>query len=113
MKVTKASPSQVSGFIQNNGDWELLEGKLHKEFVFSNFSQAFAFMASIAEYAEATNHHPEWFNVYKKVKVDLTTHEVSGISERDFRMAIEMDSVARQMDYSGGNALRGEHRQGR
>lgn len=100
MKVTKASPSQISEFIQNNGDWESAEGKLRKEFVFSNFRQAFAFMTTIAEYAEVNNHHPEWFNVYKRVKVDLTTHEVSGVSERDFRMAIEMDSVARQMGYN-------------
>ena len=97
MKVTRATTKQVSEFIENSDDWKLVDDKLQKTFIFSNFAQAFAFMIAIADYAETNNHHPEWFNVYKIVRVDLTTHEVSGISERDFHMAIEMDSVMQQM----------------
>lgn len=97
MKITKASSNEVSTFIQANSGWVIVDEKLRKEYLFSDFVQAFAFMTSIAKYAEEQNHHPEWFNVYKKVRVDLTTHEVSGISERDFQMAKEMDSVALQI----------------
>ena len=97
MKVTRATTKQVSEFIENSDDWKLVDDKLQKTFIFSNFAQAFAFMTAIAEYAETNNHHPEWFNAYKMVRVDLTTHEASGISERDFHMAIEMDSVMQQM----------------
>ena len=97
MKVTRATTKQVSEFIENSDDWKLVDAKLQKTFTFSNFAQAFAFMTAIADYAETNNHHPEWFNAYKIVRVDLTTHEVSGISERDFHMAIEMDSVMQQM----------------
>ena len=97
MKVTRATSDQIKAFIKNNDSWTQIENKLRKEFKFANFSQAFAFMTSVAKYAEENAHHPEWFNVYETVKVDLTTHEVSGISDRDFRMAKEMDSVACQM----------------
>ena len=97
MRATKATSSQILEFIENGEDWKLVEGKLQKVYIFSDFTQAFAFMTAIAAYAEMNDHHPEWFNVYKTVKVNLTTHEVSGISERDFRMANEMDSVALQM----------------
>ena len=97
MKLTKATSSQVLEFIESTDGWKLVEDRLQKIYVFSNFTQAFAFMTAIAKYAEKHDHHPEWFNVYKTVKVDLITHEVSGISERDFCMANEMDSVARNM----------------
>jgi 4a-hydroxytetrahydrobiopterin dehydratase len=74
--------------------WQIIEDKLHKEFVFSNFIEAFGFMTRAAIVAEGMNHHPEWFNVYKKVVVDLTTHEAGGISELDFALAEKMEKLA-------------------
>lgn len=71
--------------------WELLEGKLHKTFVFGNFVAAFGFMTRVALYAESMNHHPEWCNVYRKVTVDLTTHEAGGLSALDFELAQRME----------------------
>lgn len=68
--------------------------KLHREFRFKDFTHAFGFMSMVALVAEKTNHHPEWFNVYNKVVVDLTTHEVKGVSERDFQLAQSMDKLA-------------------
>ena len=73
-------------------EWVLESGKLSKTFIFSNFIEAFGFMSKVALYAEKVNHHPEWFNVYKTVKVQLTTHEVSGISEKDFKLASKMEA---------------------
>lgn len=73
--------------------WVIENDKLHKEFLFSNFIQAFGFMAQAAIIAESMNHHPEWFNVYKKVVVDLTTHEAGGISELDFELAGKMENI--------------------
>lgn len=73
--------------------WQIIEGKLHKEFVFSNFIEAFGFMTRAAIVAEGMNHHPEWFNVYKKVVVDLTTHEAGGITELDFTLAEKMEKL--------------------
>ena len=74
--------------------WEVREGKLHREFAFKNFVEAFGFMARAALVAERTNHHPEWFNVYRTVRVDLTTHESSGITVRDVDLARAMNELA-------------------
>ncbi len=59
-----------------------------KTFIFKDFKQAFSFMTSIAMKAEQMNHHPEWENVYNKVKITLTTHDVGGISKLDYEMAL-------------------------
>lgn len=74
--------------------WTVVDGKLHKEFQFRDFSEAFGFMARAALAAEAMDHHPEWFNVYRTVRVDLATHDASGITELDFALAGRMETVA-------------------
>jgi 4a-hydroxytetrahydrobiopterin dehydratase len=76
--------------------WALAAGKLSKQFRFADFVGAFGFMSSAALVAERMNHHPEWFNVYGTVRVDLVTHDVNGISERDFALARAMDAIAAQ-----------------
>lgn len=75
-------------------DWTLREGKLHRSFVFRDFVEAFGFMAEVALVAERSDHHPEWSNVYKRVTVDLTTHEAGGITTRDLELARAMDRLA-------------------
>lgn len=67
-----------------------------REFVFADFAQAFAFMTQIAIQAEKRNHHPEWFNVYNKVIVELTTHDAGGISASDFELARAMEAARPQ-----------------
>jgi 4a-hydroxytetrahydrobiopterin dehydratase len=74
--------------------WHLEDDKLTKEFTFPNFVNAFGYMAQVAIVAEKHDHHPEWFNVYKTVKVQLTTHEAGGISQRDFDLAHRMEKLA-------------------
>ena len=69
------------------GGWQLVNGKLHREFVFRDFVAAFGFMAQVALVAEAMDHHPEWCNVYKTVTVDLVTHDVGGLTALDFDLA--------------------------
>jgi len=73
--------------------WEIKAGKLYTEFKFPNFVSAFGFMTQVAIIAEKLDHHPEWSNVYNKVTVYLTTHEVNGISERDFELAHEITKL--------------------
>ena len=74
--------------------WTIEAGKLHREFSFADFNEAFGFMARAALVAEQLDHHPEWFNVYSKVRVDLTTHDVGGLSSLDFELAARMNDLA-------------------
>jgi len=73
--------------------WQLCHGKLNKEFHFKDFVEAFGFMTQCALLAEAMNHHPEWFNVYATVRVDLSTHDAGGITELDFALAGRMEDL--------------------
>jgi 4a-hydroxytetrahydrobiopterin dehydratase len=73
----------------------LANGKLHKEFTFDGFVKAFGFMSAVALIAERMNHHPEWFNVYNRIVIDLSTHDVGGISALDFELATKIDALAR------------------
>jgi 4a-hydroxytetrahydrobiopterin dehydratase len=72
--------------------WTLRDGKLHREFTFPDFIRAFAFMTGAALRAEAMGHHPEWFNVYNRVVIDLMTHDAGGITPLDFELADHMQS---------------------
>lgn len=67
---------------------------LQKSYVFKNFSEAFAFMTRVALKAEKIDHHPEWTNIYNRVDVTLTTHDVKGVTERDVALASFMDQLA-------------------
>jgi len=90
----KLSDSDIAARMKSLAAWTVQAGKLHREFKFADFVSAFGFMASCALVAERMNHHPEWFNVYNKVVVDLATHDVGGISEKDFELAAAMDKIA-------------------
>jgi 4a-hydroxytetrahydrobiopterin dehydratase len=78
---------------ESDNSWVIKDGKLYIEFKFPNFVSAFGFMAQVAIIAERANHHPEWSNVYNKVKIYLTTHEVDGISNLDFELAQEITNL--------------------
>ncbi|MGE4337739.1 MAG: 4a-hydroxytetrahydrobiopterin dehydratase [Pigmentiphaga sp.] len=95
--AAKLSDSQMAALAATLPHWSLTRergGELHREFVFHDFAQAFGFMSQVAVYAEGRNHHPEWFNVYNRVKVVLTTHDVDGLSGKDLDMATFMDRIA-------------------
>ena len=75
--------------------WELTEDgreAVFKEFKFTDFKSSFSFMTSIALKSEEIGHHPEWFNVYNKVKITLTTHDVNGLSEKDIILGKFIDN---------------------
>lgn len=94
MSVREASDTEIEAFLKARATWQLSDGKLRKVFKFKDFVSAFGFMTEVAIVAEKKNHHPEWLNVYSKVEVYLTTHEVGGITERDFELATVMDAIA-------------------
>ncbi len=75
--------------------WSLVEGRdaIQRSFQFKDFNQAWAFMSRVAPAAEAMNHHPEWSNVYNRVKIVLTTHDCGGLSERDIQLARKIEAL--------------------
>ncbi|MBI2706779.1 MAG: 4a-hydroxytetrahydrobiopterin dehydratase [Proteobacteria bacterium] len=90
------SSSERHNALKNLSGWKETEDgtSLTKTYMFSSFPHAFAFMTHVALYAEKTNHHPEWTNVYNKVHVTLTTHESGGVSAKDIALALQMDEAA-------------------
>lgn len=80
-----------------DNQWSMVEGRdaIKKQFLFEDFNQAFGFMTRVALKAETMNHHPEWFNVYNKVDITLSTHDVGGLSDKDVTLATFIDSVAK------------------
>ena len=93
MKTEKLSPAEIEERLANLPDWGLDQHKLFRHFVFENFIEAFGFMAQVALLAETMNHHPEWSNAWNRVEIYLTSHDAGGISERDFTLAKQIDSL--------------------
>lgn len=98
MGIQKLEAADIQAALKGLDGWEIKNEKLHREFRFSDFKAAFRFMSRVADRAEELNHHPEWFNVYNKVVVDLTTHDAGGISEYDFQLATSMNEYAAAED---------------
>lgn len=97
MSIEKMSSQQIEANLKDLPDWNIKAEKLHRELKFKDFVQAFGFMTQVAILAQEMDHHPEWFNVYSKVTIDLTTHEAGGISTRDFELAQKIDKVVAGM----------------
>jgi 4a-hydroxytetrahydrobiopterin dehydratase len=93
MRTENLPPEVVEDKLNGLADWELKEAKLHRQFIFGDFVEAFGFMSRVALLAEAANHHPEWSNVYNRVEIYLTTHEAGGITDRDFLLAQNINQL--------------------
>jgi 4a-hydroxytetrahydrobiopterin dehydratase len=89
----RLGPDEIAGHLRELEGWTLADNKLHREFRFDSFADAFAFMTRVALAAEAFDHHPDWCNSYTRVVVDLSSHDVGGVSERDVRLAKVMDAA--------------------
>lgn len=74
--------------------WEVVEGKLHRQFTFGNFAEAFGFMAQVALAAEKLNHHPDWSNSWNKVIIDIASHEAGGVTDECFALAAAANRAA-------------------
>ena len=91
--MKKLSKTEVTNKLKKLSGWKLMKGRnaITKTFKFKNFTEAFGWMTSMALYAEKKDHHPEWFNVYSKVEVTLSTHDAGGVTNLDLDMAREMN----------------------
>lgn len=94
LELRRLNDDEVAVALARLDGWQLLDGKLSREYVFVDFVEAIGFMMRVAIWAEKLNHHPEWSNVYKVVRVELQTHDVDGISPYDFELAAKMNELA-------------------
>lgn len=93
MPIQRAGDEEIREALSKLPHWTLNEAhKLERNIQFGDFIQAFAFMTRVAIEAEKLNHHPEWFNVYNRVRIELTTHDAQGISANDFALAHRIES---------------------
>ena len=94
--MTRPAKIPLTGALAELPLWQAVEAKeaISRNFVFKDFSQAFGFMTQIALAAERMDHHPEWFNVYNRVEVVLTTHDAGGVTGLDLELAQLMDRLA-------------------
>ena len=94
MPVPTLTEADLQAALDQLPSWSIENGKLHREYKFSSFVQAFGFMTMAAIQIEKVNHHPEWFNVYSRVTVDLVTHDSGGITQKDIALAEKLDEMA-------------------
>ena len=90
----KLSDSEIKNELSKLKGWTIVNGKLNRTFEFADFNEAFGFMTRVAMEVEKLNHHPEWFNVYNRVKIELVTHDVGGLSNFDFKLANIINRIA-------------------
>jgi len=93
MRAEKLTDAEIQKQLTNLKGWKLENGKLHRVFECKDFVAAFGKMTQVALVAESMNHHPEWFNVWNKVVIDLNTHSVQGISALDFQLAGRINEI--------------------
>ncbi len=91
--MIRLSQTDIDEELKNLAGWSVVNEKLHKEFQFDSFNQAFGFMTRAAMEIEKMNHHPEWFNVYNKITIELTTHDAGGITKNDVNLAKILNSL--------------------
>ena len=95
--MTKLTDAEIAAGLASLPLWRVHNAKLHRDYKFPDFAHAFGFMATAAIAIEKMNHHPEWFNVYNKVTVDLMTHDAQGITSNDVDLAKLLDDTAKRL----------------
>ena len=93
LMVSLIEKNQLDSFIEKNPSWIIDNKMIKKEFKFENFIEAFGFMSKVALLSEKIDHHPDWQNIYNKVKINLTTHDKGGITSNDIKLAEAIDKL--------------------
>jgi 4a-hydroxytetrahydrobiopterin dehydratase len=93
-RPARLSESEIAERLERLEGWSLSGDRLHREYTFPSFQEAFGFMSAVALVAESMDHHPEWSNVYARVTIDLSTHDAGGITALDFTLAARCEQLA-------------------
>jgi len=89
--MKKYNKEEVAPLLLNLNDWQFNSDGIEKKFQFKNFTEALGFIVKVGVVSEKMNHHPELFNVYNKVNIRLTTHDAGGVTDKDIKLASEID----------------------
>ena len=95
--MKKLSPEQISSALDTLDGWQVFENALQKQFLFTDFNQAFGVMTRIALFAEKCGHHPEWRNVYNRLEIRLTTHDVGGYADLEYGILLETGKISQDV----------------
>jgi 4a-hydroxytetrahydrobiopterin dehydratase len=101
-KANRLSEGELRVALADLPDWRLADGKLRREYRFRDFVEAWGFMSQAALRVHELDHHPEWFNVYGTVRVDLVTHDAGGVSARDVALAGQLEAIAARLSAERG-----------
>ena len=91
--MKKYNEEEVATMLLNLKDWHFNSDGIERKFQFKNFTEALGFIVKVGVVSEKMNHHPELFNVYNKVNIRLTTHDEGGVTDKDFKLASEIDQL--------------------
>ncbi len=91
--ISLIDTNQLNNFLKKNTDWAVSHKSIKKEFKFDNFIEAFGFMSKVSLLSEKMDHHPNWQNTYNKVRIELTTHDMGGITTNDIKLAEAIDKL--------------------
>ncbi len=91
--MKKYNEEEVATMLLNLKDWHFNSDGIERKFQFKNFTEALGFIVKVGVISEKMNHHPELFNVYNKVNIRLTTHDEGGVTDKDFKLASEIDQL--------------------
>ncbi|MEB3156180.1 MAG: 4a-hydroxytetrahydrobiopterin dehydratase [Cyanobacteriota bacterium] len=94
MAALALTASEIQELAETLPAWSLVDGRLQRQFSFADFCEAFGFMTRVALVAERLDHHPEWSNVWNRVTIALTTHDIGGLSTLDVELARRIDGLA-------------------
>ena len=93
----RLTDSEIVAGLEKLPGWSLADGTLHRDYQFRDFVEAWGFLTSAAIRVQEMDHHPEWFNVYNKVRIDLVTHSVGGVSALDLKLAATLEELASRL----------------
>ena len=91
--MKKYNEAEAATMLLNLKDWHFNSDGIEKKFLFKSFTEALGFIVKVGVISEKMNHHPELFNVYNKVNIRLTTHDAGGVTDKDFKLASEIDRL--------------------
>jgi 4a-hydroxytetrahydrobiopterin dehydratase len=94
--MNKLSEEEIQSRLSDLDNWDVVDGKLYKEYKFKDFRQAFEFMTKLSVTINKLDHHPDWSNTYNRVFISLVTHSAGGITELDFKLAKVAEQLAKQ-----------------